>query len=261
MATPAENIPSAPPQPPKILWSCVARNDVILAETGEECYGGLVSETARGLLARKATPGYEFHQQRKWPKASFRSRSTTTTGIHQPRLRGCKFHLFEHDEENVQDLTVWIFAAVYDASCVDQAQVQSFLEKIVALTEIFRDDAPDWRTGDSLACQATFAPILQQRMQEVTYLGKMAMLEERLESSRKMMSENVDLLLDRDELLRNQLSEKSSTLQDMASVFKERTRKVRRMKMMQNAKHGLILGTAVTAGVAIIVIPPLIALL
>jgi len=30
---------------------------------------------------------------------------------------------------------------------------------------------------------------------------------------------------------------------------------------MQNAKYGLILGTAVTAGVAIIVIPPLVAIL
>jgi tetrahydromethanopterin S-methyltransferase subunit B len=31
--------------------------------------------------------------------------------------------------------------------------------------------------------------------------------------------------------------------------------------MMQNAKHGLILGTVITAGVAIIVVPPLVALL
>ena len=98
-------------------------------------------------------------------------------------------------------------------------------------------------------------------MQEVTYLGKMAMLRQRLEESKQIMNENVDLLLDREDQIRKQLAVKSSALQEAAAAFKKRTRKVRRMQMMQNAKHGLVLGTAVTAGVAVIVVPPLIAIL
>ena len=247
MTTPADQAT------PKILWSCVARNETILAEAGEDCYGGLVAETAKGLLSRKPTPGYEFHQSRRWNPVRQSSRS-------QPRLRGCKFHIYEHDTENVQNVMVWVFAAVYDIAAVELVEVQSFLEKIVTLTEMFREDE-EWRNGETLSLQSTFAPILLQRMQEVTYLGKMAMLEQSLDESRKIMSDNVDLLLDREEVLREKLDKKSSAMTDMAQVFKKRTRKVRRMKMMQNAKHGLLMGTAVTAGVACIVVPPLVALL
>ena len=261
MSTPAESIITPQHTPEKIVWSCVARNDVILAEAGQDNHNGLVTETARGLLARKPTPGYEFHQiSRKWPFRNNKKHDAVGEQ-HTPRLRGCKFHLYEHDEDDVQNVRIWVFAAIYDTTLAEQIQVQSFLEKIVALTEIFREDDDSWRKGDTLACQATFAPILLQRMQEVTYLGKMAMLQERLDNSKQLMSQNVDLLLDREDQLRNQLAVKSSALLEASIVFKKRTRKVRRMKMMQNAKHGLILGTVVTAGVAVVVVPPLIAIL
>jgi len=240
---------------PKILWSCVARNNVILAEAGEEIYGGRVAETAQGLLKRKATPGFEFHQVNKWQNMWKRRDAD------EPKIRGCKFHQFEHDEDNVEDAIVWVFAAVYDSNNVEQIQVQSFLEKIVIMTEVLRDETEEWRMGETLACQETFAPILMQRMNEVTYLGKMAMLEKELENSKQIMGENVDMLLDREEKLQEQLGEKSSKLEEMASVFKKRSRKVRRLKMLQNAKHGAIMGTAVTAGVAVIIVPPLVAFL
>ena len=265
-------------EPEKILWSCVSRNGIILAEAGEDCYGGLVVDTAQALLRRKATPGYEFHSigRRKWlptnnnPKKQEKKNSKQQQQ-HVPTLRGCKFHIFEHDEDEVEKVRIWVFAAVYDSSLVEQLQVQSFLEKIVALTEMFRnnnndnnnDDASseNWKTGGTLSCQPTFAPILLQRMREVTYLGKMAMLQEHLDNSKQIMGDNIDVLLEREDKLRNQLNEKSSALHEMASVFRRKSRNLRRRQMMQNAKHGLVLGTAVTAGVAIVVVPPLVAIL
>lgn len=239
----------------KVLWSCVARNETILAEAGDECYGGLVSDTAKGLLARKFTPGFEFHSQRRWPQLKSRYH-----GIEEPNLKGCKFHIYEHDADNVESVIIWVFAAVYDSTAVDLLQVQSFLEKIVTLTEPFRDEAEEWRGGGTLACQSMFAPMLKQRMDEVTYLGKMAMVQQQLETSKQIMGENIDRMFARDEVLQSKLQEKGTVLEEMAHVFKKRTKTVRRMKMMQDAKHGLIMGTAVAAGVTVAV-APLVALL
>jgi hypothetical protein len=73
---------------------------------------------------------------------------------------------------------IWVFAAVYDPSLIDKVPVQSFLEKMIGISELFRETDDLWKEGGTLAWQNTFAPILSQRMQEVTSLGKMAMLHE-----------------------------------------------------------------------------------
>lgn len=231
-----------------ILWSCVARDQTILAEAtslsldfDEEG----VATTARELLHRRPTPGFEFHTQRGNPLKK------------RDRYKGVKFHLYDNDEDLGQ--IVWIFAAVYDGHFLTKSQVQSFLEKIVAITEPFREDMA-WRHGGTLVAQTTFAPILLQRMEEVTYLGDMALLEERLEVTRSMMQNNIELILEREEKL-EALRDQSSQLNEMAQVFKKRSKKLRRFKMWQDAKHGLLIGTAITGAVAVIVVPPLVAVL
>jgi hypothetical protein len=292
-----------------ILWSCVARDDIILAEAGEDLRGGAVAETARQLLQRKSTAGWEFHTQQavnngngllgkgmRMPNmpAAWRNRShkkmqqqtqlslpraTAAPAPPQQRLKGVKFHLYEtvpaddddddDDEHDEGDVTakrlppvtrIWVFCAVYDPSLIDKLPVQSFLEKMIGISELFRETDDLWKSGGTLACQNTFAPILLQRMQQVTSLGKMAMLHEQLTMTEQIMSDNIALILLQDEQLQ-EMQEHGSRLQEMAHVFKKRTKVVRRAKMMQNAKHGLILGTVITAGVAIIVVPPLVALL
>lgn len=246
---PEDNYDTTVPQ--KILWSCVARNDVILAEAGTDVYDGSVTSTARELLKRKPTPGFEFHTQSRQRGLSH-------------RLKGVKFHLFEHGPESTNNdtqpvLSVWVFAAVYDPSLIDKLPVQSFLEKLVGITEFQRETA-EWREGTTLACQASFAPILLQRMQEVTYYGKMAMIQSELDSSKALMQQNIERLLERGEKLDN-LNERSTKLKQMAGVFKKQSKRIRRMKMLQNAKYGAMMGTAITVGVAIVVIPPLVAIL
>jgi tetrahydromethanopterin S-methyltransferase subunit B len=287
------NRPHEQNQKQHILWSCVARDDIILAEAGEDLRGGAVAETARQLLQRKSTAGWEFQTQQNassnvgarmpaaWrnrkgaqPQPQSQSQSYSSTAPPQQRLKGVKFHLYEtvpadgNDdygdnitaERSLSTTRIWVFAAVYDPSLIDKVPVQSFLEKMIGISELFRETDHLWKEGGTLACQNTFAPMLLQRMQEVTSLGKMAMLHEQLTMTQQIMSDNIALILENDEQLHD-MQENSSRLQEMAHVFKKRTKAVRRAKMMQNAKHGLILGTVITAGVAIIVVPPLVALL
>jgi len=74
------------------------------------------------------------------------------------------------------------------------------------------------------------------------------------------MSKNIELLLEREEKLED-LNDEASKLREMAAAFKKNSKEVKRMKMWQDAKHGLVLGTAIAAGVAVIAVPPLVALL
>ena len=293
------------PDAEKILWSSISRNGTILAEAGEDPFDGAVSQTAHGILGKKATPGWEYFTLKNgdgWfgRRTSFTRQSSKdgTNGDNTndvparriPRLKAVKFHVYEHhhsrwdpsdpittvaaeDEDGRKSETtdaepmIWVFAAVYNPEATTWesskhilSDVKSFLEKIVGLTDMPRAHDPVWRTGGTLACQATFASILLQRMQEVTYLGTMARLTQSLEGATELMQSNITAIMDREEKL-NSMADKSTQLNEMASVFKKKTSAVRRRMMMQNAKHGILLGTAITAGVAVCVIPPLVAIL
>lgn len=293
---------------PKILWSCVARDDTILAEAAVQGHPSLalVARTAQELLAKKATPGFEYHtsgsgvgnrlQQRLSTHSMSLKRSTSDNNTDQQqqqparRFKGIKFHVFEHvsssddeDDEDVSEkdypewqkpdkdddddeggaqLRVWVFAAVYDPLRATVKEVQSFLEKVVTLTENFREycDDESWTTAGTLGLQPTFAPILKQRMEEVTYLGNMALLDQTVQACQLQMENNIDLILERGDRI-EVLQADATRMQEMASVFRKRAKKVRKKQMMQNAKHGLILGTAITGVVSAIVIPPLVAIL
>jgi uncharacterized protein YfaT (DUF1175 family) len=227
-----------------IQWSCVSRNETILVEAGEDNFNGQVTKIAQEVMRKKPTPGWEFHRPLRSP------------------LGGVKFHVYEKDESCTTSsaLIIWTFSCVYDKSSIQLDQAQSFLEKIVALTQIQREEEYRWRHGDTLAAQESFAPILLQRMEEVGYMGRMAMVNEKVDTVKMHMANNIDLILERGERLED-LNEEATRLQDLARSFKKSAKKLKRIQMWQNAKHGLVVGTAVTAGVAVLVIPPLVALL
>ena len=319
-AEPATSDPNAE----KILWSSISRNGTILVEAGEDLFDGAVSQTAQGILGKKATPGWEyftFSNDNKNGDSSYWFGSRTTTQSFDapsrrrrrrriPRLKAVKFHVYKQYyscssssssgscdpsdfqqqypqcrlwmkemngnrkmKTHVPEPIIWVYSAVYNPEATTWesssnnnnklsmlSDVKSFLEKIVGLTALPRAHDPIWRTGGTLACQDIFASILLQRMQEVTYLGTMARLDQSLEGVTELMQSNITAIMDREEQL-NSMSDKSSQLNEMANIFKKKTSSVRRRMMMQNAKHGIILGTAITAGVAICAVPPLIAIL
>lgn len=227
-----------------IVWSAITRNDVILAEAGEDDGTGKVISLAQKMMKQKPTPGWEFKRSKGY--------------------RGIKFHVYDHaedrlDSEGDKARILWVFSCIADSS-LEESQQKSFLEKLVYLTEPLRHDDYLWREGDMLACQATFGPLLQQRMEQVGYQGKLAMVNQNINTTKEIMARNIETLLDRGETL-EELDERASELNAMSKQFKKRADQVKRFEMWQNAKHGLLIGTAVTAGVAVVTVPPLIALL
>ena len=90
--------------------------------------------------------------------------------------------------------------------------------------------------------------------------GRLAMVNQEINTAKDIMGKNIDLMLARHESLET-LEKKSNECLDMSKQFRKRSEQIRRFQQWQNAKHGLLIGTAVTAGVAVISIPPLIALL
>lgn len=306
------------PNSEKILWSCVSRNGIIMAEAGQDPFHGAVSQTARGILAKNPTAGWEYYTLSSssgdgstggWLSSAagglynnFKNNSLGSDHHHQqqqqslPRLKAVKFHIHEHrveddddgeedeEDESMVDIPttstnnynssqssaaiIWVFAAVYNPDATSWGKnykhvlsdVQSFLMKIVEITELPRNHDVTWRMGSTLACQGTFAPILLQRMQEVTYLGTMARLNSSVERATELMQHNIQAILEREQYL-NQLQDQAQELTEMSSVFKKNSTALRRRMMMQNAKHGLILGTAITAAAAVVVVPTLIAIL
>ena len=227
---------------PCILWSCVARDDIILAEAATQLDDDDdIVPLGKRLMKKSPTPGWEFASP--WARTN--------------KLRGVKFHVYDKTSDG--SLHVWIYAAIYDSSLLPVQQVQSFIEKIVGISEMFRETDADWSYGATLAAQETFAPILLQRMEEVTYLGKLAMVNKDLDQLKSVMARNIELVLSRGDRIED-MQKEASNLKEMAGVFKERTKDIRRKMMWQNAKHGILLGTAITAGVAIVVVPPLVML-
>lgn len=235
---------------PTILWAAVSRGNTVLAEANVEDYhwDDSLCQCSTLLLKKAATPGWEFvtlnctHIRRPIDCPQY------------PKLKGIKFHVYEHD---ATELIIWSVAAVYDPNAVDTAHVQSFIEKIVTITDVLRESDPLWKTGSTLAAQNTFAPILRQRMSEVVYLGKICELNEQLDSLRLIMARNIELILARGESIED-LQKESEKLSVMASVFKKRSTQLKRQMLWQNAKHGLMMGTAISAGVAVVVVPPLV---
>lgn len=227
-----------------IHWSAVCRDDIILVEAGEDPFNGQVTQVAQELLKKKPTAGFEYCNP-------YRCRP----------LRGIKFHVYEKQEGEAKgSMLIWTFACVYNSNVVQKDQVQSFLEKICGLTMIPREEEHCWRHGGTLAAHETYAPILLQRMEEVMYRGRAAMVHEQVDLVREQMGRNIDLIMARGEKLED-LQEEATRLEEMSRSFQKGARKLKRAQMWQNAKYGVVVGTAVTTGVAIIVIPPLVALL
>ena len=206
----------------------------MLAEASLPTHAGQaanVKTLATQLLAKRPTPGWEF------------ARSGSDA------RRAVKFHV--HAGE-----TVWSFACVYEGELL---QAKGFCEKLTLLTEPLRG-TPLWQGGGTLACQAGFAPTLLQRMEQVTAMGRVAMVSDTVDELKGIMSENVELLLARGDKL-EELDEKASSLAKVAQQFRRSARSARRYQLWSHAKMGVALGTAVTVGVGVLVVPPLVAVL
>ncbi|CAJ1946932.1 unnamed protein product [Cylindrotheca closterium] len=224
-----------------ILWSCIARNDIIVAEA-HGIHDERVQHISQELMRKKPTPGWEFYNNKSF----------------SARLKGLKFHIYEHVEdsefEDATEFRIWVVGAVYDPAFIETQQAKSFIEKIVGISQVFREHDMNWQRGSQYCAQPSFGPILDQRMQEVSYLGKVAMVEQEIQSLKQIMAENIDMILDRGDKI-DRLQEESKQLNEMTAVFKKNSKKLKKKMMWQNAKYGMVVGTAVTVGVAAVTIP------
>jgi hypothetical protein len=157
-----------------IQWACVARDETLLAVVGDEFLNEVLS-TARNLLNKKPTIGWDSYQQ-SW----------------RGGLKGLKFHVYQ--EGSGEELIVWTFACVYDSARNSKRLAQSFLEKIVVISEMWREADDSWKKGRHLACQHLFGPVLQQRMQEFSYFGDIAVADNGLDISRDLAATNRNLI-------------------------------------------------------------------
>lgn len=278
--------------PPKILWSCVARDDLILAEASDtvgpnHCYHQKgVLQAARQLLKQGHTPGFEYCTHNKLQGLLQRKNRRHTKGgedpssrVLVPLLKGIKFHVYEHvspesmrfvsgannnnsDDDNNNNTTtppklrIWVFAAVFDAkgSTTTAPMVQSFLEKIVHCTESMRLYDPEWKAARGLGLQTSFGPILQQLMQDVASIAKVAVLQHHIYALQHQMEQNITLMLDNAGRAED-LQREASRLKDMCKVFKKQAKKLKRHQLLQNAKYGIVAGTVVTGLAAAVIVP------
>lgn len=271
----------------RVLWCGVARGDVLLAEAGQVCFIGAafvlvflnVTDTfdsnvmyhdspPKTFLASSSTiPQDEFDGEVvNLAKKLYKKKSTGGWEFERSRrkqLRGINFYVHEEQEtgnwENDKPPIVWVFSCVAEAA-LDEKQQKSFLEKLVYLTEPCRQDDYLWREGPLLACQDVFAPMLLQRMEQVERQGRLAMVNDSIESTKDIMHSNINMMMEREEKIED-LQAMSQDLNVMSKQFKKRSAQIKRYKQWQNAKHGVMVGTAVTGVVAAVTIPPLIALL
>jgi hypothetical protein len=188
--------------------------------------------------------------------------------------RGIKFHVHEvvdadddYDDGGLgigsckypDKIIIWTFCCVYDSKRVSEDCAMAFLTKIVYITEPLRD-MPWWKEGTLLSAQPSFAPTLQQQMEDAEGAYKLAIMKQHVEETKQIMARNIESVLERGEKM-EALEASAAELNQMARVFKKKAKQVKRFKMWQNAKHGVMLGTAVTGAVGVVVVPTLIALL
>mmetsp|Transcript_3527 Transcript_3527/g.6099 ORF Transcript_3527/g.6099 Transcript_3527/m.6099 type:complete len:242 (-) Transcript_3527:1134-1859(-) len=233
----------------RILWCGVARkcerSTTLLAEAGQDNFDGEVINLAKKLLKKTPTGGWEFERSRK------------------KKLRGVNFYVHESKQETGEweqqqaAPTIWVFSAIAESS-LDEKQQKSFLEKLLYLTEPCREEDYLWREGDALACQELFAPMLLQRMEQVEHQGKLAMVNKSIESTKDIMHQNINMMMEREERLED-LETMTAECNIMAKTFKQRSKQIKRYKKWNNAKHGVLVGTAVTGVVAAVTVPPLVA--
>lgn len=217
-----------------ILWAAVTRGQTVLAECGEDQRAGAVVSLAKKILRKRPSPGWEFERAHG--------------------VRAAKFHMHAVDPGGGSPI-VFTICCVFDQS-FPEVQAKGFCEKMAFMTDPLRSN-PQWVRGGTLACQESFAPTLMQRMEQANSAGKTAMVSSKVDEVKAIMHENIELLLDRGEKL-DEMDEKASALGKMSLAFRKQATSAKRFQMWQQAKMGMAVGTAVTVGVAAVVVPTLI---
>ena len=101
-----------------------------------------------------------------------------------------------------------------------------------------------------LAMHQVMEPVLRREIQHANSKRKIDELQNQISDVRKIMEHNVEMILDRQEDLES-LATQTEALANTANTFRKKTRQLRRWHLMNQVKWGVMVGTVVTASVAI----------
>eukprot|EP00977_Amphora_coffeiformis_P006860 scaffold1501_cov158-Amphora_coffeaeformis.AAC.15 len=161
-------------RPSKVLYSCIARGDTLLVNAGDVSVKD-INYTIRHLLDRPHRLGWDIYSSDTYPTR-----------------KGIKFHIYQARDTGGFD--VWVYAAVYNPKRTSRSTVQTFLMKLVILTETARLTELNWRHGDLLACQEEYERLLMQQMLLVRSLKASLLMSSTMALARIMILQNRELL-------------------------------------------------------------------
>ena len=132
------------------------------------------------------------------------------------------------------------------------------------LTRAHRQTA-QWRDGSANAAQPTFGAELQRWVDRANANAadasdatkNSAQLASELDAVNAIMHSNIELLMARQERL-EAFGRRTEELSTLSKAFYTQSRNVKRFQMWQEAKWGLALGAAATAGALVIALPVLL---
>mmetsp|Transcript_17780 Transcript_17780/g.47832 ORF Transcript_17780/g.47832 Transcript_17780/m.47832 type:complete len:228 (+) Transcript_17780:84-767(+) len=212
----------------RILYACITRDKVLLCEAWAHSEANQieVQRVTNKLQARKVTPG--------WDSVSIGPLKAHTL----PML--------------LDSGSVVSVLTVHNASFPTRL-VKGFLEKAAMMFREVMDD-PTLDLTTHLSAQALFAPTLEQRMEQASSQGKLALVTDKVEEVKDIMSDNIELMLAQHERV-DTLRDKTEDLNFAARQFKKQTTRAKRFHLWNQAKMGVVIGTVATAATAAVVTP------
>ena len=91
-----------------------------------------------------------------------------------------------------QQVRVWTVAVLYDGKKLNQNVACQFVEKILVISENFRN-TDEWLLGGEMSVQSIFAPILQSQMAQFD-ISDCRSIDESLDYSKDLIQQNMDIV-------------------------------------------------------------------
>jgi len=158
--------------------------------------------------------------------------------------------------ERVHDVDyVWSVSCVYDAA-LHEAAARALVEKVVMLMESQRATST-WRAGSKLAAQQSFAPVLLANMEQVNANPPTEEIQEQVEEIKGIMASNIELILQRADKLED-LQQKANALSNISLAFQRKARDAKRFQLWQQAKFGMVAGTAAAVAIGVLIVPAIL---
>jgi hypothetical protein len=229
-----------------IIASFIARNDVILAEATLGKYQEnthCVDELARRLHKKKRTPGWEFTSlPLQWSR------------LCPIKLKGAKFHVYEHNPEEEGGFCIWSFGCIYPEWALEFKYIESFAKHLIEISKNFRENDQVWKRGSYLAAQHHFSPTLLDMMSDTKSFERLDAAQKGIDDLVDTMGRNIDMILERDTKI-DDLKEKSEQLNEAARIFKKNSKalqkKMRQKKLWLDATLGAGAAAVVSTAIAV----------